>query len=227
MESNTSTKQTLSENRIFLNGKQLAEVLGVSAPTITEAVKNGWNCGGYPVGEWAIESKTGRVKGYEVPEFLVSGNPQEEKRSNPDPITANSALIAANSDKVTAEHPSINHTNYYSLLPEGEDYVRPVGMITLPLILQKALENDTPQSRVIITGGLTALGAIVGHAVTDNASGAGIGAGTGLAITLLVYKYFNPSMNPQLKGFDINQFVNQKAITVNRNFPNQSGFLPN
>ncbi|PKD43704.1 hypothetical protein [Rhodohalobacter barkolensis] len=57
--------------------------------------------------------------------------------------------------------------NNYSLLPEREDYVRPIGMITLPSVLKKALEQDTPQSRAIIAGGLAALGALVGHAVMD------------------------------------------------------------
>lgn len=113
------------------------------------------------------------------------------------------------------------------MLPEGEDYVRPVSMVTLPLILQKVLESDTPQSRAIIAGGLAAMGALVGHAVTGNASGAGLGDGAGLAIALLTYKYFNPSMNPQLQGFNVNQFVKQQALAVQHNLPNQSGFLPN
>lgn len=205
MESNTSTKQTLSENRIYLNGKQLAEVLGVSAPTITEAVKNDWNCGGYPVGEWAIESKTGRVKGYEVPEFLVSGNRQEEKRPNPDPITTNSALIAANSDKIKPEHTTNNHTNHYSLLPEGEDYVRPIGMLTLSSVIKKALESDTPQSRAVIASGIAGLGAIIGHLITNNATGAGVGAGAGLSVAIFIYQQYHNnekriySDNSQLK----------------------------
>lgn len=227
MESNTSTKQTLSENIIFLNGKQLAEVLGVSAPTVTEAVKNGWNCGGYPVGDWAIESNTGRVKGYEVPEFIVSGNLQEENRTNPSPIDTNSTLIAANTDTNTAEHTTNNHTNHYSLLPEGEDYVRPIGMITLPSVLKKALEQDTPQSRAVIAGGLTALGALVGHAVTDKGTGAGVGAGMGLAVALLVYKHFNPLMEGKYNEFDMNPITKQEEVPLNRMLSNISQFSPN
>ncbi len=68
---------------------------------------------------------------------------------------------------------------------------------------------------------------ILAAAGKPNDGVAGIGASTGLAITLLVYKYFNPSMNPQLQGFNVNQFVKQQAMAVQRNLPNQSGFLPN
>jgi hypothetical protein len=226
MKTNDTTISS-TDTRIFLKGKQLAEVLGVTPPTLSEAVKKGYNCMGYPVGDWAIETKSGRVKGFEVPEHILSSKPDSIKRENPTQSHPNLANFDLNKAKKTkTDRPNIVNHNY-SLLPEGEDYVRPVGMVTLPLILKKALENDTPQSRAIIAGGLTALGAIVGHAVTDNASGAGIGAGTGLAITLLVYKYFNPSMNPQLQGFNVNQFVKQQAIAVQHNLPNQSGFLPN
>jgi len=68
---------------------------------------------------------------------------------------------------------------------------------------------------------------LVGHVVSDNASGAAVGAGTRLAIALLVYNYTNPSMNAKLKGFDINQFVKQKGGALRGNIPNQSRFLPN
>lgn len=226
---NPSTLSTVStENRIFLNGKQLAEVLGVAAPSLTEAVKNGYNCAGYPVGEWAIESDTGRIKGYDVPVFVVSGDNKSETRTNPTVTSPNSSTISPNKgDSIVKEANEI--INNYSLLPEGEDYVRPIGMITLPSVLKKALDQDTPQSRAVIAGGLAALGALIGHAVTDKASGAGagVGAGMGLAIALLVYKYANPSMNPQLQGFDINQFFKPKAVALHGNIPNQSGYLPN
>lgn len=69
--------------------------------------------------------------------------------------------------------------------------------------------------------------ALVGHAVSDKASGAGVGASMGLAIALLVYNYSNPSTKPQLPGFDINQFVKQNAVALPGNIPNRSSFLPN
>lgn len=161
-----------------------------------------------------------------LPEFLISENRDTEVRSNPVVIPPNPSTISPNKgDSIVKEATEI--INNYSLLPEGEDYVRPIGMITLPSVLKKALEQDTPQSRAVIAGGLGALGALVGHAVTDKASGAGVGADMGLVIALIVYYYCNPSMSPQLQGFDINQFVKQKAIAVHGNIPNQSSFLPN
>jgi hypothetical protein len=224
MESNTSTKQTESENRIFLNGKQLAEVLGVSAPTITEAVKNGWNCGGYPVGEWAIESKNGRVKGYEVPEFLVSGDQKEKKRSNPSPESTNTALIAANSDKLSPDQASNSHTNHYSLLPEGEDYVRPIGMVTLSSVIKKALESDTPQSKAIITGGLTGIGALIGNVTTDDSVGTVIGALAGFGISYFSYHYFSASNQSPT---EINIQANKYDHKLLKKYGNQSGYLLN
>lgn len=221
------TTNSSTDTRIFLKGKQLAEVLGVTPPTLSEAVKKGYNCMGFPVGDWAIETKSGRVKGFEVPQHILSKKPDTMKRGNPiesQPNLANFGLNKAKKPK--KDRPNIVNHNY-SLLPEGEDYVRPVSMVTLPLILQKALESDTPQSRAIIAGGLAAMGALVGHAVTDNASGAGLGAGAGLAIALLTYKYFNPTMNSQLQGFNFNQFAKQKTVAVQAGMPNQSGFLPN
>ncbi|MTI87493.1 MAG: hypothetical protein FH748_05945 [Balneolaceae bacterium] len=224
MESNTSTKHTESDNRIFLNGKQLAEVLGVSAPTITEAVKNGWNCGGYPVGEWAIESNNGRVKGYEVPEFLVSGELQEEERTNPSPEITNTALIAANSDKIKPEHTTNNHTNHYSLLPEGEDYIRPIGMVTLSSVIKKALESDTPQSKAIITGGLTGIGAIIGNVTTDDSVGTVIGALAGFGISYFSYHYFRaPNQSPS----EINIQANKYDHKLLKKYGIQSGYILN
>ncbi|PKD43708.1 hypothetical protein [Rhodohalobacter barkolensis] len=222
MDPSPSTTQSPSDNRIFLNGKQLAEVLGVAPPSLTEAVKNGYNCGGYPVSEWAVELPSGRIKGYDVPEFLVSGEFIKETRPNPTENKPNSPSFSPNKgDSIVKEATEI--INNYSLLPEGEDYVRPIGMITLPSVLKKALEKDTPQSRAVIAGGLGALGALVGHAVTDNASGAGIGAGTGLTIALLVYKYFKPVLD----GTPLEFGINQKEERLNKNQPIHSFFYSN
>jgi hypothetical protein len=216
-----------NENTIFLNGKQLAEVLGVSPPSLTEAVKNEYNCGGYPVSEWAIVSDSGRIKGYDVPESLVSGEYQPiQKRANPDEIHPNKPNISPNKgQKSTSQTHNIIHN--YSLLPEGENYVRPAGMITLPLVLKKALDKDSPQSRAVI-GVLSALlGAITGHAVSNNATGAGIGALSGLGIAILMYKYINPYNDLSYPQALMQEVYNQKVITTPAQVANQSGFLPN
>lgn len=221
----TNQTNTDTENRIFLNGKQLAQVLGVAPPSLTEAVKNGYNCGGYPVGDWAIVSASGRIKGYDVPGFLVSAE-KVESRSNPQEKAPNQPNISPNKGGNFDRKTSRVVNNHYSLLPEGEDSVRPIGMVTLPSVLKKALEQDTPQSRAVVAGGLAALGALVGHAVTDNAAGAGVGAGTGLAVALLVYNYFNPSMDGQPHEL-INQIIKQMEEPLNITQPNLSHFSSN
>ncbi|MDR8389907.1 hypothetical protein NC796_02075 [Aliifodinibius sp. S!AR15-10] len=226
MKTNTTTETLSTDNRIFLNGKQLAEVLDVSPPSLSEAVKKGYNCGGYPVGEWAIVSDSGRIKGYDVPEFLVSCNHQKsEKRPNPEQNVPNEVNISPNKGQKPANQAQ-NITHNYSLLPEGEDYVRPVGMATLPLVIKKALEQDTPQSRAVITGGLTGIGAIIGHAITESSGGAGIGAVAGLGIAYFAYKYFNPYNNLSQQPALQQELVRQKLLNA-ANKANQSGFLAN
>lgn len=225
IQSSTDTPKT--SNTIFLNGKQLAEVLNVSGPALTEAVKNDYNCGGYPVAEWAIVSHSGRIKGYDVPEFLVSENGQKtEKRANPEDKNPNKTKINPNKGQKPVKQAQ-NVIHNYSLLPEGEDYVRPAGMVTLPLVLKKALDKDSPQGRAVI-GVLSALlGAITGHAVTDNAVGASVGACSGLGIALFMYKYFNPYDNLNQQPPLQQKFAKQKVINSFSNRSNQSGFLPN
>lgn len=216
-----------TDNRIFLNGKQLAQVLNVSPPTLSEAVKNGYNCVGYPVGEWAILTDSGRIKGFDVPEFLVSGERNHlDDRPNPTEMVPNKANISPNKGKNPINQPEQAIYNY-SLLPEGEDYVRPIGVVALSSVLKKVLDKDTPQSRAVIGALLAMLGAITGHAISNNAAGASIGAGTGLGIALLIYRYFNPD----------GEMVNQSLLSTSAEFHNnmlksavgpgisQSGFL--
>lgn len=98
----------------------------------------------YPVGDWAIETKSGRVKGFEVLEHIRSVKPDSIKRENPTQSHPNLPNFDLNkAKKPKNDRPNIVNHNY-SLLPEGEDYVRPVVMVTLPIILKKALENDAP-----------------------------------------------------------------------------------
>lgn len=225
-ETLSTNKTSVTDNFIFLNGKQLAEVLDVAAPSLSEAVKKRYNCGGYPVYEWAVETDTGRIKGYEVPEFLVSGKDQlQEKRQNPIDQTPNKLTISPNKDKNRSNKPE-QIINNYSLLPEGEDYVRPAGMVTLPLVLKKALDQDTPQSRAVIGAIIAMLGAITGHAVSNNTTGAGIGAMAGFGIAIYMYKYsksFTDLSRHPLLAQSTNNYMFLKS---NSEKSNQSGFLP-
>ena len=227
METLSTNNASLKDNFIFLNGKQLAEVLDVAAPSLSEAAKKRHNCGGYPVYEWAVETDKGRIKGYKVPEFLVSGEDQlQEKRQNPIDEMPNKLTISPNKGKKSTNKPE-QIINNYSLLPEGEDYVRPAGMVTLPLVLKKALDQDTPQSRAVIGAIIAMLGAITGHAVSNNATGAGIGTIAGFGIALYMYKYSRPnnslSSQPTLKPSTNSYYLLKNYSDLST----QSGFLPN
>ena len=120
--------------------------------------------------------------------------------------------------------------NNYSLLPEGEDYVRPAGMVTLALVLKKALDQDTPQSRAVIGAIVAMLGAITGHAVSNKATGAGIGAIAGFGIAIYMYKYPKPVNNFSYHSYHpaLAQSVNNYMLLKSHsNNSNQSGFLSN
>ncbi len=227
METQSTNNTSLTENSIFLNGKQLAEVLDVAAPSLSEAVKKRYNCGGYPVYEWAVETDTGRIKGYKVPEFLVSGEDQlQEKRQNPTDKTPTQLTNSPNKGKKSRNKPE-QIINNYSLLPEGEDYVRPAGMVTLPLVIKKALDQDTPQSRAVIGAIIAMLGAITGHAVSNNATGAGVGAIAGFGIALYMYQYSNPYINLNYQPALAQSTDSYNLLKQYSDSPNQSGFLSN
>lgn len=51
---------------------ELAEALGVTQPTLSEATARGYYCSGRPVSEWAHTGEKGRVEHYEVPASLVN-----------------------------------------------------------------------------------------------------------------------------------------------------------
>lgn len=188
----TKNKKTL------LSGKKLAKLLDVAAPTLSEATKKGYNCAGYPVGEWADISESGRVQGYDVPGFLLLEHQyNHEERSNHEPEEPNKANLAPNKAENIENPQNTSVTNNYSLLPKGENYAHPVGMASLSMVLKHSLGNDTPQTRAVIGGTLALLGAITAHSITDSGIAAGFGAGAGLGIAIYFYKNFNNSSDNQ------------------------------
>jgi len=209
-------------SKSLISGKKLAEILDVSPSTLSEAVKNGYHCGGYPVIEWAEFNQFDRVKGYHVPEFLLKQeNMKEPKRENPDnqePENGNNGEI-----QHFPQEQVVNNT--YSLLPAGENYAHPVGLASLSMVLKHALGNDTPQSRAIVGGALAVLGAITAHSVTDSGVAAGLGAGAGLGIALYFYEKYN---NQTIQPATFNLLANEKAefpekVQFDKSI--QSGFL--
>jgi hypothetical protein len=64
---------------INLNQVELAETLGVTQPTLSEATSEGHYCSGRPVQKWAQTGESGRVEHYEVPASLVSKEQDNQK----------------------------------------------------------------------------------------------------------------------------------------------------
>jgi transcriptional regulator with XRE-family HTH domain len=58
---------------------ELAEALGVTQPTLSEATAKGYYCAGRPVSEWAHTDEKGRVEHYEAPASLVNEEQDDEE----------------------------------------------------------------------------------------------------------------------------------------------------
>lgn len=187
------------KSKPLLTGAELAEILDVAPATLSEAAHKYYSCGGYPVNEWAEFSETGRIIGYDVPSFLLIesgwGPKNQEERSNPPEKEPNKAKLGANKADEAQDSEQKAVTNNYSLLPAGQDYVGPTGMATLPIVIGKALENDTPMSRAVIGGGLSLLFAITAYSMTDNPGGGLLGAATGLSVAIVFLQNSDNQIN--------------------------------
>ena len=51
----------------MISGKDFAQLLDVSPAALSQAARKGHRCSGHPVAQYAVQSPSGRVKGYEVP----------------------------------------------------------------------------------------------------------------------------------------------------------------
>jgi hypothetical protein len=178
MEHVDITSELIDAQTTFLTGKKLARLLGVSTAAVSDAIKHNHQCSGQPICEWAEFSESGRVKGYYVPNYLVkeltTDEPQEnvqqpqnrENRENPDSMKLHSSRSKQHSadqmhqegNQITPSPPPVTNV-YKSVFPQGQDYSRTAGMVTLPQVLIKALGEDTPQSRTVITLSSGAIGA--------------------------------------------------------------------
>ena len=79
----------------------------------------------------------------------------------------------------------------------------------------------------MIAGGLAMLGALVGHAVTENATGAGAGAGAGLGIAILMYKYLQPNQDQSHLLQHYTQSLNEQKFESSDDYRSmRSNFLP-
>jgi len=99
---------------INLTQVELAETLGVTQPTLSEATSEGHYCSGRPVQKWAQTSESGRVEHYEVPALLVN----EEQHNQQDFVEKDGPMSPSEesaeegksfaSDETTKEKPKIS-----------------------------------------------------------------------------------------------------------------------
>lgn len=170
----------------------LADYLGVARATLSQATSKGHRCKGYPVRAWAVYDGSGRVAGYDVPTHVMKQASEsiegaEAPRQNPMPDLFGGNF--ANSGPVhlpglgidvptTASH--IDASQRTSLLPEGEDYFRPVSSGGAAYVMGTAIEHDTGTARGALLVAGTAIGSLTGWQVSDRSTiGALVGAGIG------------------------------------------------
>lgn len=168
-----------SEESIYLSGKALAELLNVSPPAVSQAVKNDTQLKGYYVKNWAAINSRDRAVGYYVPiniyqklqGRIATGSGQS--RSNPSSLEVSNngefgELLELAGGNTTVHSPT-------SLLPEGEDYSMPVGLAGASYVFRDLLDTDKPQGKAftmaLITGGLAAVGKLLFESNTAGAAG--------------------------------------------------------
>lgn len=84
----------------MISGKELAKILNVAAPSLSEAAKKGHYCAGHNVQNWVVKSPSGRVIGYTPPSAIAK--PIE----NP----ATVAIVAPNSPNKDLSEPNKANT---------------------------------------------------------------------------------------------------------------------
>ncbi len=144
----------------MMYGKELAERLGVSSATLSQATSEAHLCRGHNVSAWAVRSPNGRVIGYEVPVYvaatlrpplpLVRVNPSpsgdgQSKEASPPPFGVLSSVLPPSGDGPSKEA---------SPPPVGE-----VAPASAAPVVTKALERDTPSGSMTTTVAVALLGA--------------------------------------------------------------------
>ena len=166
----------------------LAEYLGVARATLSQATSNGHKCKGYPVRAWAVYDGAARVAGYDVPTHVMKQASEsiEEPRENPERHKRGKGIGLTPLELVNEENmPSVggkyvDASQRTSLLPEGEDYFRPVSSGGAAYVIGTAIEHDTGTARGALLVAGTAIGSLTGWQVSDRSPiGALVGAGIG------------------------------------------------
>ena len=178
--------QSDSENSIRLSGKALAEMLNVSPPAVSQAVRDDTQVNGYYPKNWAATNSRNRVVEYHVPitiyeklkDRIATGSGTNSDRNNPE----------FDVNEFFPGNLAGNETNVHSptsLLPEGQDYSKSVGLASAGYVLRNLLDTDKPQGKAFTVAGLAA-GLAIGGKVAFESNSAGVAGGViGLLIGLL------------------------------------------
>jgi hypothetical protein len=183
----------------MISGKELAERLGVSSATLSQATSKAHLCRGHNVSAWAVRSPNGRVIGYEVPAYvaatlrpsLVRVNPSpsgdgQSKEASPLPVVVVPSVLAPSGDSSSKAPSPPPVVEVPSLLPPSQDYFKPVAVASAAHVVTKALERDTPSGCMVTTTVAVAVGALTGNHIAGK-GGALVGAGLSLLLAVLMY----------------------------------------
>ena len=179
-----------------ISQSEMALLLQVSQPTISEALKNKHLCKGVDLSSCAHYGKNGRFSHFLIPVGSKLGVIEESEmgdiRENPIPL--NWLDLIRKEDK--KDSPTIE-----PVVPQ-QDYYRPAAAVSSGAVVMKALENDRPMNHATLAVNLIVTGAMVGYEVArnnrnDNGTlGALIGVGI---VSVLLAKYL-PTQKTEIKS---------------------------
>ena len=178
-----------TEDSVSLTGKALAELLGIVPSTLTEAVQNKTRAKSYMVHNWAARNSNGRVLEYHVPmniyKELKGRSPGGFDRNRNSPSSLEVSNNGEFGELLDLAGGNTNVHSPTSLLPEGEDYSKSVGLASAGYVMRNLLDTEKPQGKAftvaVLSGGLA-----VGGKFVFESNSAGVAGGViGLLIGLL------------------------------------------
>ena len=208
-----------TEDSILLSGKALADLLGIAPPSLTEAVQKKNRSKGYLVHNWAATNENGRIMEYHVPlniyKELKGRSPGgfSPGRDNPD---SSGMDVASDIEQLAGDSAGVHSPT--SLLPEGQDYHRSVGLASGAYVLRNLLDTEKPQGKAfsvaLLSGGL----ALGGKIVFENNSAGVAGGVIGLLIGLLYLENpFTQRLREQNKQLQDSQRTKRVFVPVSEN----------
>ena len=220
-----------TESSLSLTGKALAELLDIVPSTLTEAVQNKTRAKGYLVHNWAARNSNGRVLEYHVPLNIVKelkgrspgGFESNSDRNNPGQIDMSEFLPEGGL--------AGNETNVHSptsLLPEGQDYHKSVGLASAGYVMRNLLDTEKPQGKALTVAALVA-GMAVGGRVAFESNSAGVAGGViGLLIGLLYLESpFTERLRERNERLQDQQRTKRVFVPVQQDKPDTSESEPN